>query len=123
MGQARKPLKTHVAWERWKVHLCMEKEGVGLGVQLLPLGVPLGLGGLATMPLHLYIEERDAPKRTHKPLAPSLPLLRNSSIFVVLVALGVALTESLHHHHHHAIVFVVIPSTYPLPLAGSRRRR
>ena len=60
----------------------------------------------------------------HKPLAPlSLPLLCNSSVFVVSVALDVALPESLHHHHRHTVVLQAIPSTSPPSLAGSRRRR
>ena len=28
LGQAHKSLKAHVAWERWKVHLFMEREGI-----------------------------------------------------------------------------------------------
>lgn len=52
------------------------KEVTGLGVQLIPLGMPaLGIGGLATMPIHLYIEERGAPKRKHESLGSSLSLV------------------------------------------------
>ena len=51
---------------------------IGVGFQvLLPLGCTLDFGGAVATPLHLYIEGRGLPKRTHKalgaPLSPVTP--------------------------------------------------
>ena len=77
LGQAHKSLKAHVAWERWKVHLFMGREGIGLGVQLLPLGCALGLGGsdLHTPP-PIYRGEGVPQEHTRSPWRPSLSLDR-----------------------------------------------
>ena len=77
LGQAHKSLKAHVAWERWKVHLFMEREGIGLGVQLLPLGCALGLGGADLhAPPPIYRGEGAPQEHTRSPWRPSLSLDR-----------------------------------------------